>query len=83
LPLAPLVKNESFGRLLARVLQTHPSFIPDDAVSILALFRLLGGLPLAIELAAARGRLVAPQTLLKRIGQRCNLLASKDGHCTR
>jgi len=83
LPLAPLVSDESFDLFAARAKQAKPSFSPDDTESIRSLVTLLDGLPLAIELAAARVRLMPPKTLLERMGQRFKLLASKGGRHTR
>jgi predicted ATPase/DNA-binding XRE family transcriptional regulator len=42
----------------------------DEAVALVALVRRLGGLPLAIELAAARGRLLDLTEILDRYGNR-------------
>jgi predicted ATPase/class 3 adenylate cyclase len=45
-----------------------------DSAAVHELTRRLDGLPLAIELAAARVKLLGPEQLLERIGQRLDLL---------
>ncbi len=47
---------------------------PQDARAIRAICRALDGLPLAIELAAARLRLLPPSGILERLGKRLELL---------
>lgn len=46
----------------------------ENAASIAEICRRLDGLPLAIELAAARAKLLAPQAILKRLEHSLNLL---------
>jgi predicted ATPase/class 3 adenylate cyclase len=47
---------------------------PDNAAAVAQLCRRLDGIPLAIELAAARARTMTPEDLLERIDQRFTLL---------
>ncbi len=50
----------------------------DDVAVISAICRELDGIPLAIELAAARIRAMAPSDLLRRLGDRFRLLRGSD-----
>jgi len=56
---------------------------PQDESAIASLVELLEGLPLAIELAAARVRVMSPRLLLLRMSERFKLLASKGGRLDR
>ena len=62
---------------LARARAVAPTFTPTDANApvIAAICCRLDGLPLALELAAARVRLLPPQALLARLAQRLPLLS--------
>lgn len=76
---APSIGRSSAVKLFVeRAAAARPGFAltPENEQSIAELCRRLDGLPLAIELAAARLRLLEPEELLDRIGTRLDLLAS-------
>jgi len=52
---------------------------PDEAEPLATLVRRLGGLPMAIELAAARGRVLTVPEILERYGDRVLDLAGRPG----
>jgi predicted ATPase len=56
----------------------HVVLNPDDLVAIGELVRRLGGLPLALELAAARGRILEVREILDRYGDRVLDLGGRD-----
>ncbi|GEM_PF-1057297 len=59
-----------------RARRVRPNFAPTerDRIAIAAIVRRLDGIPLAIELAAARISVLAPDELLKRLAQRFEIL---------
>jgi predicted ATPase/transcriptional regulator with XRE-family HTH domain len=59
---------------VARTVLTSFSLTEQNAPAVAAICRRLDGLPLAIELAAARLRLFTPQALLVRLDERLRLL---------
>ena len=81
LVLAPLAGDEAVQMFRQRVqaagVDDRPS--DQDEASVAALVDLLDRLPLAVELAAARARVMPPQMLLQRMGERFKLLASRGG----
>jgi predicted ATPase/class 3 adenylate cyclase len=56
---------------------------PEDQAAVGPLVQMLDGLPLAIELAAARVRIMSPRGLLARMSERFKLLSSVGGRSAR
>jgi predicted ATPase/class 3 adenylate cyclase len=81
LALPPLPAADARALFVQRAGAARPDFQPtaEDRDAIAPLVDLLDGLPLAIELAAARVRVMPPRTLLQRMSERFRLLASKGG----
>jgi predicted ATPase len=66
--------EDSVGLFTARARQLKPAFEADEHVERIA--RRLDGLPLALELAAARVKLMTPKQILERLGRSLELLTS-------
>ncbi len=83
--LAPLAPSDAATLFLRRAEAAKPGFkpSPEDEAAIPSLVALLDGLPLAIELAAARVRVMPPRTLLLRMSERFKVLASTGGRMDR
>jgi predicted ATPase/class 3 adenylate cyclase len=77
-PLPGVEATELFTRR-ARAAKSDLAFTAEDGAAIAPLVKLLDGLPLAIELAAARVRVMPPRSLLERMDERFRLLASAGG----
>lgn len=80
-PNAPLelkqaIRYESVRLFVERAQAANPRFVFDEtnAPAVIEICCRLDGLPLAIELAAARIKLFQPQALLSRLGSRLSLL---------
>ena len=72
LDLPPMVEADAVTLFLERAQAIRADV--GDSPAVHELIRRLDGLPLAIELAAARVKLLGPEQLLERIGQRLDLL---------
>ncbi len=77
-PLSPLATAPASELFLARARAVAPEFAADEQamVTVSEICARLDGLPLAIELAAARIRAFAPGDILARLGDRFGLLTS-------
>jgi predicted ATPase/class 3 adenylate cyclase len=72
LDLPPLVRKEAVELFCERARAVRPDVTPTAAVTELC--ERLDGLPLALELAAARTKLLAPEALLERLSDRLDAL---------
>lgn len=79
--LAPLPAEAAIQLFETRAKAAHNTFASEatGTASIAKLVELLDRLPLAIELAAARVRVMSPRVMLDRMDQRFKLLASSGG----
>ncbi|MGW6274837.1 BTAD domain-containing putative transcriptional regulator [Streptomyces sp. NPDC055060] len=76
-PVEPLPPDPAHRLFAERALAVRPDFDPEeDAGAVAEICRRLDGLPLAIELAAARLRLLAPRQIADRLDDRFRLLTS-------
>jgi predicted ATPase/class 3 adenylate cyclase len=73
-PVSPLVKDEGVALFVARARAVKPGFQAGDAVARICVR--LDGLPLAIELAAARVAILPAEAILKRLGRTLDLLST-------
>ena len=73
-PLEPLAADDAVTLFVERAREAGRDLEPDQTVA--AVCRRLDSLPLAIELAAARTRLLAPETLLERLDRALPLLTA-------
>jgi predicted ATPase len=71
-PVPPLPDAEALALFTARARSLEPDFQPDEAVAEIC--RRLDGLPLALELAAARIKVLRPHQILDRLERRLDLL---------
>ena len=76
-PVEPLPREDAVALFAARAQAVSPSFREDDhADAIVEICRRLDGLPLAIELAAARLRLLGPEELCRRLDRALEVLTA-------
>ncbi|MFM9105558.1 MAG: ATP-binding protein, partial [Chloroflexota bacterium] len=70
-------EHPALDLFIERARAIQPAFAPDEAgiAAIAAICRALDGLPLAIELAAGRTRMLPPAAMLARLEKRLPLLA--------
>jgi predicted ATPase len=76
LPLAELSRNPAVALYVQRATAVNPAFTikQDNARAVAEICSQLDGLPLAIELAAARVKILPPSTMAARLGNSLDLL---------
>ena len=74
--LPPFAADDAVAFFIARARSVHPQI--EESPSVPALCERLDHLPLALELAAARTRLLTPAALLDRLGARLDFPAPRD-----
>ena len=81
LAIPPLDREDAYELFMKRASAARQHFVAssDDVDAIEQLVRVLDWLPLAIELAAARVRVMSPRTLLARMKDRFDVLLSTAG----
>jgi len=74
-----ILRSDAVALFIARAQAVKPDLAVDDpvAVTIAEICRRLDGLPLALELAAARINILSPEALLARLSNRLQLLGSE------
>jgi predicted ATPase len=77
--LDPLPPDEAIVLYELRSLAAGVQVPSEDRADVAALVELVDGLPLAIELAAARARLLSPAQLVARMGERFRWLGTHRG----
>jgi non-specific serine/threonine protein kinase len=72
-----ITRSEAVALFTERAAAVHPGFrvTSENAPVVAEITARLDGLPLAIELAASRLKVLSPESLLSRLGQRLTLLA--------
>src|SRR5213076_2305980 len=77
-PIDRLTQYEAVRLFIDRAVAVRPDFAVtnENAPAVAEICHRLDGLPLAIELAAARLRLLSPQAILARLESRLKLLTS-------
>lgn len=77
---ASLSRHEAVRLFIDRATaaQAHFRLSSDNAAAVAEICRRLDGIPLALELAAARTRALAPQAIATRLNDRFRLLSTQD-----
>jgi predicted ATPase/DNA-binding SARP family transcriptional activator len=76
-PVEPLGRRDAVALFVERAHAAEPSFrlTDENAAAVDEICARLDGLPLALELAAARTKLLSPEAMLDRLDQRLDLLS--------